>query len=313
MSRDPRTSRRVVTVLGSVNVDLVVRAARLPREGETVLGREFRALYGGKGANQAVAAARLGAPVRFVGCVGDDEYGRAARENLVDLGVDVRRLKAVRGHTGIALIVVDDRGRNLITVAPGANSQARFRVSCDIALLQLETPFVRPRANLVILNPAPARPVSLEGVDVVIPNELEAEQLTGERDPGKAARALVRMGARRAIVTLGERGVFDGRLRPAFRVGAVDTVGAGDAFVGAFAAGLALSLPDPVEFAQAAAALKVTRHGAQNVPSLKEVERFLEDRRRGGRRAAPRRRKTGARPGSGSPVRSKSRRRSTAR
>jgi ribokinase len=267
--------RRVVTVIGSVNVDLVVRAEKLPREGETVLGREFSALYGGKGANQAVAAARLGAPVRFVGCVGDDEYGRAARQNLADFGIDVRRLRTVRGHTGIALIVVDDRGRNLITVAPGANSRAKARVSCDIALLQLETPYVRPRANLLILNPAPARAMSLKGIDVVVPNELEAEQMTGERDPGKAARALLRMGARRAIITLGERGVFDRRLRRAFRVKPVDTVGAGDAFVGAFAAGLALSLPDPVQFAQAAAALKVMRHGAQNVPSLKEVEQFL--------------------------------------
>jgi ribokinase len=269
------TRVRTVTVIGSVNVDLVVLSERLPREGETVLGREFRALHGGKGANQAFAAARLGAPVRFVGCVGDDEYGRAARENLADVGIDVRRLRTVRGHTGVALILVDERGRNLISVAPGANARTRARVSCDIALLQLETPFVRPRARLVILNPAPASRVSLKGIDVVIPNEIEAEQLTGERDPKKAARALVRMGARRAIITLGHKGVFDGRLRRAFRVEAVDTVGAGDTFVGAFAAGLSLGLQDPVEFAQAAAALKVMRHGAQNVPALKEVERFL--------------------------------------
>jgi ribokinase len=266
---------RTITVIGSVNIDLVVRSDRLPRPGETVLGCGFRVVPGGKGANQAVAAARLGAKVRFVGCVGDDEYGRMARENLAQHGIDVRGLKTVPEHTGVALITVDQHGRNLISVAPGANALVATRRRCDIALTQLETPYTLPNAKLVILNPAPARRISLRGVDIVVPNEIEAEQLTGLRDPAKAARKLRRMGAKRVIITLGERGVYDGQYRPAFRVSPIDTVGAGDAFVGAYAAALAEGHADPVAFAQAAAALKCTRPGAQNIPTRAEVDVFL--------------------------------------
>ncbi|MBN1511050.1 MAG: bifunctional hydroxymethylpyrimidine kinase/phosphomethylpyrimidine kinase [Phycisphaerae bacterium] len=269
-------ARRTITVIGSVNMDLVVSVRHLPRVGETVGDGQFRVVPGGKGANQAVAAAALGASVRMVGCVGEDAYGRLARENLAARGVNVRSVRTVREPTGIALILVDEHGRNLIAVAPGANQRVATRRRCDIALTQLETPYHRPPARFVILNPAPARPVSLRGVDVVIPNEVEAEQLTGQRDPAKAARVLRRRGARRVIITLGERGVFDGgACRPAFRVRAVDTVGAGDAFVGAFAAAVAEGHSDPVRFAQAAAALACTRPGAQNVPSRKDVEGLL--------------------------------------
>jgi ribokinase len=275
----PRTNpTRAVTVIGSVNMDLVVEADRLPREGETVLGRAFRVVPGGKGANQAAAAASLGAPTAMIGCVGDDEHGRAARDDLAGRGVDVSGLRTVDEHTGVALITVDARGRNLITVAPGANARTKVEGEHDIALLQLETPYRLPRARMVILNPAPAQEVPLHGVDVVIPNEVEAEQLTGRADPAAAAAALEAMGAGRAIVTLGDKGVFDGKLRPAFEVKAVDTVGAGDTFVGAFAAAVARGEPDPVRFAQAAAALKCTRPGARNAPSLDEVHRFLEER-----------------------------------
>jgi len=274
---------RTITVIGSVNIDLVVRSDRLPRPGETVLGREFRVVPGGKGANQAVAAARLGGKVRFVGCVGDDEYGRMARENLARHGVDVRGLKTVRDHTGVALITLDEQGRNLISVAPGANARVATRRRCDIALTQLETPYALPNAKLLILNPAPAKKVLLRGVDVLIPNEIEAEQLTGLRDPAKAARRLRQMGAERVIITLGERGVYDGEYRPAFRVKPVDTVGAGDAFVGAYAAAVAEGHPDPVAFAQAAAALKCTRPGAQNVPTRAEVDAFLTEMQGGSR------------------------------
>ena len=193
---------RTITVVGSVNIDLVVEMDALPRAGETVLGKTFRVTPGGKGANQAVAAARHGAHTEFVGCVGDDEYGRTARRNLLD-----------------------------------------------------------------------------NGVDVVIPNEIEAEQLTGCADPADAARALERMGAQRAIITLGEKGVWDGELKPAFAVDGIDTVGAGDAFVGAYAAALARTVDDPVRFGQAAAARTGTRPGAQNVPSKEEVEEFLAARR----------------------------------
>jgi len=269
-------ARRTITVIGSVNMDLVVSVRDLPRVGETVGDGRFRVVPGGKGANQAVAAAALGASVRMVGCVGEDAYGRLARETLAARGVNVRSVRTVREPTGIALILVHEQGLNLIAGAPGANQRVATRRRCDIALTQLETPYVRPRARFVILNPAPARPVSLRGVDVVIPNEVEADQLTGQRDPAKAARVLRRRGARRVIITLGERGVFDGgAYRPAFRVRAVDTVGAGDAFVGAFAAAIAEGHSDPVRFAQAAAALACTRPGAQNVPSRKDVEGLL--------------------------------------
>ncbi len=269
---------RSITVIGSVNMDFVVVGDRLPREGETVLGRTFAASPGGKGANQAVAATLLGARVRLVGCVGEDQHGRWLRTHLRQCRVGVQGLRTVRGTTGVAVIMVDRRGRNLISVAPGANQRVRPHGTHDIAVLQLETPYMRPRARLVILNPAPARPVSLRGVDVVIPNEIEARQLTGHSDPARATRALVRMGAKRVLITLGGRGVYDGALRrrrPAFRVNVVDSVGAGDTFVGAFAAALARDHPDPVRFAQAAAALKCTRRGAQNGPTCADVERFL--------------------------------------
>jgi ribokinase len=272
---------RTVSVLGSVNIDLVLTAERIPAVGETVGGGEFRRSFGGKGANQAVAAAALGAPVRFFGCVGDDENGSAARENLRARGIDVRGLRTVEGATGVALILVDREGRNSIAIAPGANALFRPAGAHDIAVLQLETRYERPQARTLILNPAPARKLSLRGVDFVIPNEIEAEQLTGHKDPRKAVLALERMGVGRAIVTLGARGVWSGGdpgesgPRPAFRVRTLDTVGAGDCFVGAFAAALAQGHADPVRFAQAAAALKVARRGAQSVPSRAEVERLL--------------------------------------
>lgn len=280
---------RTIVVVGSVNIDLVVRSAALPRAGETVLGREYQVLCGGKGANQAVAAARLGGRVHMVGCVGDDEHGQMARANLARSGVGIRALRTVAGATGVALIVVDGEGRNLIAVAPNANAQVRMpKRPFDIVLTQLETPYGVPRAQCFILNPAPAspevlhrrgrRPRPLEGVDYIIPNEHEAEALTGERNPAKAARRLERMGARNVIVTLGENGVYDGticRRRPAFRVKVIDTVGAGDTFVGAFAAAIATGHREPVRFAQAAAALKCMRRGAQSAPARAEVERLL--------------------------------------
>ncbi len=282
---------RSITVIGSINIDLVVVAARLPREGETVLGHDYRVVCGGKGANQAAAAARFGGAVQMVGCVGDDEYGRMALANLSERGVGTRGIRTIKGvSTGAALIVVDRQGRNLIAVAPNANAQVRTpRGAFDIVVSQLETPYAVPRAKLFILNPAPAnidalrtsrrsaRPLS--GVDILVPNEHEAETLTGRRDPAKAAREFIRMGAGRAIITLGAAGVFDSAAnqtaRP-FRVKAVDTVGAGDAFVGALAAAIAGGRTDPVRFAQAAAALKCTRPGAQNLPSVREVVQLLE-------------------------------------
>lgn len=270
---------RKITVIGSINMDLVCRGPRLPAPGETVLADTFDVLPGGKGANQALAAARLGGHVSMIGCVGRDDYGRRAKANLRQHRVGVAGVRGVARHTGVALICIDAAGRNLIAVAPGANSLVRASGTHDIVVTQLETPYRRPRAKMLMLNPAPAREVSLRGVDVVIPNEIEAGQLTGERQPDRAAARLRRMGARRAIITLGERGVWDDGHRPAFRVKAVDTVGAGDWFVGAFAAAVAMDHPDAVGFAQAAAALKCMRPGAQNGPTLQEVTRLLNRER----------------------------------
>ncbi|MEP0846326.1 MAG: ribokinase [Phycisphaerae bacterium] len=297
---------RAITIIGSINIDLVAVASRLPREGETVLAHDYRVVCGGKGANQAVAAARLGGRVQMVGCVGDDEYGRVAKSNLAAHGVGVRAVRTIAGaHTGVALIVVDDRGRNLIAVAPNANARLRVpRRPFDIAVMQLETPYSPPRAKLFILNPAPARLDVLEqttprskrilrGVDLVVPNEHEAEALTGRRDPARAAAELLRLGARQALITLGAEGVFDGgcsrgavpvvndgrpRHHPAFPMRATDTVGAGDAFIGALAAALAEGHADPIRFAQAAAALKCARCGAQSVPTRRDVERLIARR-----------------------------------
>ncbi len=269
---------REITVVGSFNMDLVVYGAPLPSPGETVVGGVFEASPGGKGANQAVAAAAMSGRVRFVGCVGDDEYGRLASRVLTERGVDIRGLTIVDLPTGVSLVAVDAEGRNQITVALGANERVRIEGEHDLLLTQLETPYSRPRARTVVLNPAPAREVSLEGVDVVIPNQVEAAQLTGEREPARQKAALEARGAGLAIITLGQDGVFDGEFQPAFQVEAVDTVGAGDTFVGAFVVALAEGQQDPIRFAQAAAALQVQRRGAMAVPTRAEVDHFLEVR-----------------------------------
>ena len=265
---------RRVSVLGSVNVDLVVRGERLPRPGETVTGGTLARFPGGKGANQAIAAARMGADVAFFGCVGDDEHGRLARAALEEGGVDVSGLTVVDAPTGVALILVDARGENLISVAPGANALARPAGEHDLAVLQLETPFALPRAGTVVLNPAPACAVPLVGVDIVIANEHEARALTGAEEPAAARAGLLAQGPGEALVTLGSRGAFDGELHPAFEVEPIDTTGAGDAFVGAYVAALAEEHPAPLRFAQAAAALATTRLGAQSLPTRAEVERL---------------------------------------
>lgn len=274
---------RAIAVIGSLNLDLVVTAPRLPGPGETILGSSLRRMAGGKGANQAAAAARMvagtGAPaVRLIGCVGRDEAGEFLRAAVRASGVDDSGVQAVDEPTGAALITVGPAGENQITVAPGANLLTRPPdAELDLVLCQLETPWRRPRARTLILNlaPAPTTPFDLAGVDWVIVNESEAFSQTGTRDPAAAARILHAQGARRVLITLGRHGVWAETLRPAFAVQAIDTVGAGDAFAGAFAAALATGEADPVRFAQAAAALKVQRLGAQNLPSRGEVLAWL--------------------------------------
>ena len=299
-----------VCVIGSANVDYTVGLSRLPNPGETVSGGTLLVNLGGKGANQAVAARRLGGEVRMIGCVGDDPDGRRIVESLGAAGIDVSGLTtAPDAATGTALIMVDAQGRNQIAVAPGANHRLTVEMVAphagsiawaDVVACQLETPLpvvrwvlgeARRQQVITILNPAPVQPLDAEIlglVDYLTPNQHEAARLTGLsvdtlEDARAAAARLRTAGAGVALVTLGDRGVLacDGESVvhfPAFPVEAVDTTAAGDAFNGALAVGLAAggSLEQAVPLANAAAALACTKRGAQDsLPQRAEVEAFL--------------------------------------
>ena len=301
-----------ILVVGSLNMDLVVRLPELPRPGETRLGGTFATFPGGKGANQAVAAARLGARVTLIGRVGQDAFGRQLLDSLAAEGIDQTHVSLDPVQpTGVALIQVDARGENTIAVASGANfalSEAHLRDAWsrieppDWLVMPLEMPIetVEAAARLaeaagvgVILNPAPARPLPAEllrRVDVLVPNQHEAAILAGrsgssDQDIRNAAADLRTQGASGVIVTLGERGalILDRHasapvIVPAYPVEAIDTTAAGDCFVGALAVALAeqRSLPDAAAFASAAAALSVTHSGAQpSMPTRQELASFL--------------------------------------
>jgi ribokinase len=298
----------VVVVCGSINTDLVVYVEKLPRPGETVSRGRFAAFPGGKGANQAVAAARAGAEVKFFGCLGDDDFGRERLESLAAERVDTRGVCIRKGlSSGIAQIMVDRHGENMIAVAPGANhsltpEDVRLEPcppgEIRVALFQNEIPpattrslltAARERGLTVIFNAAPAlRPEPadrlLEAVDYLVANRLELEALAAGRGGTEtlAGRLLAR-GAGRVLVTLGAGGAVligrEGVLRqPAFPAEAVDTVGAGDCFCGVFAASLAAGLEERTALrrAAAAAAVAVTRRGAQtSLPTAAEIERLL--------------------------------------
>ena len=299
-----------ILVIGSSNIDMIIRVPRIPRPGETVLGGKFAMAPGGKGANQAVAAARAGGSVTFVTRVGDDLFGHEAVRNFEGDGIDVRFVGIDRvAPTGVALINVDGKGENSISVASGANARlspadigaaAGSFAAADIVLLQLESPLetveaaarmAKERGVPVVLNPAPARPLDdglLEAVSVLTPNESEAGTLAGftvgdEADAKRAAARLRARGPGLVVVTMGKRGAYalgDGfeGLMPAFRVAPIDTTAAGDVFNGALAVALAeqMSLADALRFAQAAAAISVTRPGAQpSAPTRAEIEAFL--------------------------------------
>ena len=287
-----------VIVVGSVNADLVVRAARLPGPGETVTGGRFARHGGGKGANQAVAAARLGARTALVAAVGDDDFGAEALRGLAAEGVDVdgvARLADVA--TGVALIVVDERAENQIAVASGANAAldgafvaaALERLEGGVVLLSLEVGDAAllagaRGARLAVLNPAPAREVPaalLHAGPLLTPNAGEARDLTGEEDPRAAALALRERTGAPVVVTLGADGALladgpgDPVRVPAPRVDAVDTTGAGDCLNGALAAELArgAALEAAVAFAVRAAALSTLRQGARDgMPTREAVE-----------------------------------------
>lgn len=297
-----------VVIVGSLNMDLVTRAPRLPRAGETLAGQSFVTVPGGKGANQAVAAARLGASVAMIGCVGDDAYGEQLRAALLAEGVDCQAVTPVSGEsTGVALIVVDDSSQNAIVIVAGGNGHVTASVvdsfdallcQAEVIICQLEVPLdtvghVLKRGHelgkTVILNPAPASgPLPAQWfawIDYLIPNESEATALTGlpvdsTASADAAATALLDAGVSKVIVTLGEQGaLFASKSRsehfPAPKVEPIDTTAAGDTFVGGFAAALAdgKSESDAIRFGQVAAALSVTRSGAQpSIPTFAEVQ-----------------------------------------
>jgi ribokinase len=299
-----------IVVVGSSNIDLVMKMPRLPRLGETVLDGTFAQVFGGKGANQAVGAARAGGRVAFVGCVGDDAYGAQVAESLRRDGIDTRHVSVEAGvATGTALIMVGDEGHNYIAVAPGANARlapARVDAARDViaaascVVTQCETPadsldhLVELASSLgkpVILNLAPARAVAertLARLACLAVNESEAEFLTGrpvatEADVEAAADALRARGPRTVVLTLGARGAYVASegvraLVPSFAVEAVDTTAAGDVHCGALSVALVEGrpLPEAVRFANAAAALSATRLGAQpSAPSRAEIEALL--------------------------------------
>ncbi|OYP99288.1 ribokinase [Pseudomonas mandelii] len=298
-----------VVVIGSLNMDLVTRASRLPRAGETLIGQSFATVSGGKGANQAVAAARLGAQVSMVGCVGSDAYGEELRGALLAEQIDCQAVSSVDGSSGVALIVVDDSSQNAIVIVAGANGALTPQVidrfdavlqAADVIICQLEVPDAtvghalkrgRELGKIVILNPAPAsRPLPADwyaSIDYLIPNESEASALSGLSvdslsSAETAATRLIALGAGKVIITLGAQGSMFANGTgfehfPAPKVKAVDTTAAGDTFVGGFAAALASGKTEAeaIRFGQVAAALSVTRAGAQpSIPTLSDVQAF---------------------------------------
>jgi ribokinase len=302
-----------IVVVGSINLDLVAATERIPIAGETVAGSSFQTFAGGKGANQAVAAARLAGQVSMVGKLGTDSFGVQLRESLANANVNTDAVDVVSGSSGVALITTDAEGQNAITVVAGANARlgpADLEVhielirSAGILLTQLEIPIetVEYLAGIaaeegipLMLDPAPACPLPsslLKRVNWLTPNETEACILTGlppgdlgERELEEAADKLLNAGCRNVVLKLGNRGCFlalaDGTRErlAAYEVSAVDTTAAGDAFNGAFAVAL-MSGQSPVDcatWASGVAAISVTRHGAQtSMPALIEVDRFLD-------------------------------------
>jgi ribokinase len=296
-------------VVGSVNVDLIFRTPRLPRPGETLAGKSFQRCFGGKGANQAVTAARMGARVVMIARVGADSFATESIHNLRDHGIDVTHVLCDEHRpTGMASIAVDEGGSNAIIVIGGANEglspedvrRATAAITETAVLVaQLETPveatieafrLAKDAGMLTMLNPAPASPLPpelLQHTDLLVPNETELELLAGRvirgvEDAKNAARQLLSWGPRTVVVTLGDRGalVVEPEATSYVRgigVSAVDTTGAGDVFIGTLAAMLAEERPlaEAVRWANAAAAISVTRHGTQtSCPSREEVQRF---------------------------------------
>lgn len=299
-----------LVVLGSINADHILNLESFPTPGETVTGNQYQVAFGGKGANQAVAAGRSGAKIAFIACTGDDDTGERVRKQLASDNIDIAPVSVVEGEsTGVALIFVNAEGENVIGIHAGANAalttervdaQREIIANAEALLMQLESPvesvlaaaaIAHQNHTTVVLNPAPARVLSdelLALVDIITPNETEAEKLTGVRvenddDAARAAKVLHDKGIGTVIITLGSRGVWasvngEGRRVPGFKVKAIDTIAAGDTFNGALMTALLEDkrMDDAIRFAHAAAAIAVTRKGAQpSVPWRKEIDEFL--------------------------------------
>ncbi len=295
----------MICVVGSINTDLVIEVETIPSPGETIEGRSIARYPGGKGANQAVAAARLGAQVVMLGKLGNDQFGRDLYAGLRESGVDGRSIERAEGPSGLAVISVAESGENAITIVPGANALVDRRyidehldllVSCDILLLQLEIPLkavdyllraLPPGRPRTILDPSPARDIShllLERIDLLTPNEHELSVLGGSSNIEAGSRFLVSRGVKNVICTAGADGAYlitsDACTHfPASRVKPLDTTAAGDAFNGALAwAWQTRPLSEAIPYACAAGALATTKRGAQpSLPTLGEIETIMKE------------------------------------
>lgn len=307
------SAQKPIIVVGSINTDLVAVTKRMPAVGETVIASDFQIHPGGKGANQAVAVARLGYPVRLIGRLGKDAFGAELRTHLHTAGVDITGVSTSEGVSGVAVVVVSERGDNSILVAPGANSMVTpddldtnisILRSAGMVLAQLEIPLetieylarICAQENVpLILDPAPARdlpPGIFKNIAWFTPNQTEAAFYLGNKHsessppaPAETAQMFLSNGCRGVVLKMGAHGTYlasqdgIGSMVPAFSVNAIDTTAAGDAFNAGFATGLMLekSPLDSATFAAAVAAISVTRIGAQpSMPSMAEVEEFME-------------------------------------
>ncbi|WP_423140417.1 ribokinase [Proteus terrae] len=300
-----------LVILGSVNADHILNVAHFPLPGQTISGNQFQMVFGGKGANQAVAAGRCGANISFLACLGNDDIGKKAKAQLMTDNIDTKSIELIDDvATGVALIFVNQQGENVIGIHAGANGRldtsyvqrhGNIIKEADALLMQLESPLdsvlkaaeIAKQENVqVILNPAPAQALPdelLSLVDIITPNETETEYLTGikvidDESAQQAADVLHHKGIKTVLITLGSRGVWvseknnKGCIVPAFKVKAVDTIAAGDTFNGALITALleGQSMMLAIKFAHAAAAIAVTRAGAQpSVPWRHEVDTFL--------------------------------------
>lgn len=301
--KEQKMQEKSILVVGSANVDMVVKTPRIPSPGETILGGVFQKFEGGKGANQAIAANAAFGGTRFCAGVGDDSFGRDYLSSLGARGINVELVKIFKDFpTGVALITVDESGQNSITVAPGANmalsegdmdsidfsafSHVLFQLENDILTVARGLNLAKKAGCETILTPAPAKILPkqmLRDIDYIVPNEIEILQIVPDcRDAEDAAQKLISSGVKNVIVTLGKRGcdLYNGcgiKHFPTYEnIRPVDTVGAGDCFTGSLAGGLKIckNLERAIEFATAAASLKISKMGAQSVATLEEVKKL---------------------------------------